>query len=132
MILPHVFALAQVYPTVAADSCLAKLQLMQKNLNHALAAGSGSQDAKTWPGPSEIALLRLIGIIWSTSDKNHSVVGPARLLMGSYLGLSRIRSLSDIGSGLFLCTVFFQVWFFVAHLPMPLNLSSSTKNARGG
>ena len=28
--------------------------------------------------------------------------------MGAYLGLGRVRSLSDIGSGLFLCTLFLQ------------------------
>ena len=39
---------------------------------------------------------------------NHIVVSPARLLMGSYLGLCRIRSVKDICSGLFLCSLFLQ------------------------
>ena len=39
---------------------------------------------------------------------NHAVVNPARLLMGSYLGLCRIRTLQDVASGLFLCTLFLQ------------------------
>jgi len=38
----------------------------------------------------------------------HAVVSPARLLMGSYLGLCKIRSLADAASGLFLCTLFLQ------------------------
>lgn len=39
---------------------------------------------------------------------NHAVVTPTRLLMGSYLGLCRVRSIQDITSGLFLCTLFLQ------------------------
>lgn len=39
---------------------------------------------------------------------NHHVVSPARLLMGSYLSLCRIRSIEDVSRGLFLCTLFLQ------------------------
>lgn len=53
-------------------------------------------------------MLRMIGLIWPTSDLNHAVVSPTRMLLGAYLGLGRVRSLSDIGSGLFLCTLFLQ------------------------
>lgn len=65
-------------------------------------------ESKTWPGTAELALLHLIGTLWPTSDMNHNVVSPARLLMGEYLGLGRIRSLSDLSSGMFLCTLFLQ------------------------
>ena len=51
-------------------------------------------------------MLRMIGLIWPTSDLNHAVISPTRMLLGAYLGLGRVRSLSDIGSGLFLCTLF--------------------------
>ena len=40
---------------------------------------------------------------------NHAVVSPTRVLMGAYLGLGRIRSIADVASGLFLCTIFLQV-----------------------
>ena len=53
-------------------------------------------------------MLRMIGLIWPTSDLNHAVISPTRVLLGAYLGLGRVRSLSDIGSGLFLCTLFLQ------------------------
>jgi nucleolar protein 14 len=81
---------------------------MHKNLKNGLAHGALQTDSKTWPGISELALLRTIGTIWPSSDMNHAVISPARLLMGAYLGLARVRSLSDIGSGLFLCTLFLQ------------------------
>lgn len=81
---------------------------MQKNLRHGLSQGADSTTAKTWPGLPELALLRIAGALWPTSDMNHAVVTPTRLLMGSYLGLCRVRSIQDIASGLFLCTLFLQ------------------------
>ncbi len=81
---------------------------MHKNLKRGLSRGAANPEAKIWPGPSELVLLRLIGLIWSTSDLNHAVVSPTRVLMGAYLGLGRVRSLSDVSSGLFLCTLFLQ------------------------
>lgn len=81
---------------------------MHKNLKRGLSRGALDPEAKTWPGLSELTLFRVIGIIWPTSDLNHAVISPTRVLMGAYLGLGRVRSLSDIASGLFLCTVFLQ------------------------
>lgn len=82
--------------------------LMQKNLRLGLSRGAKRQEVKTWPGLPELMLLRVTGLIWSASDLNHPVIGPARLLMASYLGLCRVRNLSDICSGLFICTLWLQ------------------------
>lgn len=87
---------------------MSKLNLMHKNLTRGLAHGALKDGSRTWPGIPELSLLRVVGIVWSTSDLNHPVVNPARLLMGAYLGLCRIRSLQDVTSGLFLCTLFLQ------------------------
>jgi len=81
---------------------------MQKNLRIGLSRGTTKPEVKTWPGLPELMLLRATGLIWSASDLNHPVIGPARLLMASYLGLCRIRNLSDICSGLFICTLWLQ------------------------
>src|SRR6202040_406684 len=106
--LPHLFALTQSYPIQSADYFVKKLSLMHKNLKRGLSKGALDVGAKTWPGLAEISLFRIIGIIWPTSDMNHAVISPARLLMGAYLGLGRVRSLTDIASGLFLCTLYLQ------------------------
>lgn len=105
---PHLYTLSKTYPIQSAEHFIAKLMLMQKNLTRGLAHGATNHDSRTWPGLPELSLLRTISVIWPTSDMNHAVVNPARLLMGSYLGLCRIRSLQDVASGLFLCTLFFQ------------------------
>lgn len=86
---------------------------MQKNLVRGLSRGAQLPDSKTFPGPSELALLRLIGAIWSTSDLSHPVVTPAMLLIGQYLGQCRVRNLSDLASGLFLCTLVLQVCIII-------------------
>ncbi|EJD53655.1 Nop14-like protein [Auricularia subglabra TFB-10046 SS5] len=107
-LLPHLTQLSHKNPVAAAEAFISKLKLMSKNLNRGLSSGTTQGDSKTWPGPAELSLLRTIGVIWSTSDKMHLVVGPARLLMASYLGLGRVRSLLDLASGLFLCTLVLQ------------------------
>lgn len=107
-LLPHLAALVKAYPISGAQYFNEKLTLMNKNFKRGLSKGATRPEAKTWPGLSELTLLRVVGLMWSTSDLNHAVVSPARILMGAYLGLGRIRSLADIASGLFLCTLFAQ------------------------
>lgn len=106
-ILPHLVELSEAYPIRSAEEFVEKLKFMQKNLNRGL-HDPLSPSSKTFPGVPELILLRVLGGIWSTSDMKHAVVGPARYLMGAYLGLPRIRSLADIASGLFLCTLFYE------------------------
>ncbi|KAJ3717957.1 nucleolar protein 14 [Lentinula raphanica] len=105
---PHLAALTKAYPIQSAEHFNRKLVLMHKNLKRGLSQGALSPEAKTWPGPAELTLLRIVSSLWPTSDLNHAVVTPTRILMGAYLGLARVRSLSDIASGLFLCTLFLQ------------------------
>lgn len=107
-LLPHINALTQAYPVQSAEYFVEKISLMHKNLKRGLSRGALDLEAKTWPGLSELSLLRVIGSTWSTSDLNHAVVSPMRVLIGAYLGLCRVRSLADISSGLFLCTLFLQ------------------------
>ncbi|KXN89479.1 putative nucleolar complex protein 14 [Leucoagaricus sp. SymC.cos] len=107
-LLPHLSAIVKSYPLLTAQFFNEKLSLMHKNLKRGLARGATSPDARTWPGLSELSLLRIIGIIWPSSDFSHTVISPARTLMGAYLGLCRVRFLPDVASGLFLCSLFLQ------------------------
>jgi nucleolar protein 14 len=85
-----------------------KLNLLQKNFTRGL-QDPLDPSSKTFPGSAELVFLRVLGAVWSTSDMKHAVVGPARYLMGAYLGLGRVRDLKDIASGLTLCSLFIQV-----------------------
>ncbi|KAF8838628.1 Nop14-like protein [Paxillus ammoniavirescens] len=107
-LVPHLFSLSRSYPIESAEYCAEKLSLMHKNLKRGLATGALEPSSRTWPGLSELTFLRVIGIIWPTSDMHHPVISPARLLMGSYLGLCRVRSFTDATSGLFLASLLLQ------------------------
>ena len=105
---PHILILTRTYPVAVAQHFNEKLKLIHKNLKRGLSRGALRLESKTWPGLPELSLLRIIGLIWSTSDLHHAVVSPARLIIGAYLGLCRVRSLQDIASGLFLTTLILQ------------------------
>ena len=104
-ILPHVLSITEAYPVPIAEYFNSKLSLMHKNLRRGLSVGPLSSSSHTWPSLPELTLLRTIGVIWSTSDLNHAVLNPSRLLIGAYLGLCRVRRVHDIASGLYLCTI---------------------------
>ncbi|KAH9977668.1 Nop14-like family-domain-containing protein [Lactifluus volemus] len=89
-LLLHIRALTNAYPRQTAEHFIRKLSLMHKNLRRGLNRSAVDCDAKTWPGLPELVLLRTLGALWPTSDMHHVVVSPARLLMGSYLGLCKI------------------------------------------
>jgi nucleolar protein 14 len=107
-LLPHIHALTKTYPRQTAEHFIGKLALMHKNLKRGLSHSAAGDGAKTWPDLPELVFLRVLGVLWPTSDMRHAVVSPVRLLMGSYLSLCKIRSLVDAASGLFLCTLFLQ------------------------
>ena len=104
-LIPHIFSLSQSYPAASAEHFVGKLALMQRNLSRGLAKGPTEADARTWPGLPELTLLRLVGSVWPTSDKQHNVTTPLALLIAQYLGHARVRSVSDLASGLFLCSL---------------------------
>lgn len=105
ILIPHLFSLSKAYPLVASHHFRNKINLMHKNFLRGSSLGVLSPDAKTWPGAAELTLLRLVGLIWSTSDLSHPVVAPAMLLMCEYLGQARVRNLHDLRTGLFLCSL---------------------------
>lgn len=107
-ILPPLLTLSHSYPLTCAPHYVKKIGLMHKNLLRGLIKGPLEPSAKTWPGAPELTLLRLVGMVWSTSDLSHPVAAPALLLISEYLSQSRIRSLADIASGLFLCSLVAQ------------------------
>ena len=124
---PHVVALVKLNAITAATHFISKITLMQKNLSRGLARGATNFSSRTYPGAPELVLLRFVGLIWSTSDYSHPVVIPAVLLMGQYLSQGRVRSLKDIASGLFLCSILAGYEAFSKRLvPEAVNFIAST------
>ncbi|BGP13147.1 nucleolar complex protein 14 [Rhodosporidiobolus nylandii] len=104
-LLPQLLTLTHAYPLTSAPHYTSKLSLMHKNLLRGLSRGPLEPSSKTWPSLPELTLLRLVGASWSTSDLSHPVGAPALLLIAEYLSQCRVRSLSDLASGLFLATL---------------------------
>lgn len=125
-LVPHLLALVKLNPLTAAEHFKLKLDLMQKNLTKGLARGATLEDSRTFPGPAEVTFLRIVGLTWSTSDFSHPVGAPAELLMGQYLSQARVRSLKDVASGLFLCSIFLQVSLKKARSDLWLTVAMST------
>lgn len=101
----HIYELAKSYPLRAAEHFVAKLALMQRNLMRGLAHGALDLRARTWPRLAELMFLRMCMILWPTSDKWHAVTTPMYLLMAQYLAHARTRSLTDMASALYLCSL---------------------------
>ncbi|BGP37085.1 nucleolar complex protein 14 [Rhodotorula kratochvilovae] len=125
-LLPPLLTMTHAYPLSSAPHYVKKLSLMHKNLLRGLVRGPLEPGAKTWPGLPELTLLRLVGMVWSTSDLSHPVAAPAQLLIGEYLSQARVRSLADLASGLFLCTLAAQYEHLAKRLvPEALNFLSN-------
>ncbi|KAH9811636.1 nucleolar protein 14 [Melampsora americana] len=103
-LLPHIISLCQSFTQSSAMHFVSKLGIMQKNLTQALLG----QTSTGWPGLCELTLLRLIGLIWSTSDFSHPVVAPAVLIICQYLSQLQVKRYKDMMSGLFMCTLILQ------------------------
>ncbi|BGP22050.1 nucleolar complex protein 14 [Rhodotorula toruloides] len=107
-LLPQLLTMSHAYPLSCAPHYVTKLSLMHRNLLRGLIRGPLDPTAKTWPALPELTLLRLIGMVWSTSDLSHPVAAPALLLIGEYLSQARVRCLSDLASGIFLVSLVAQ------------------------
>lgn len=107
-LLRPIFELSTAYPTAAAEHFVEKLALMERNLSKALSRGATKREVRTWPGAAELTLLRIAGLVWPTSDLNHTVATPLMLLEAHYLAHARIRSYADIASGLYLVSLIIQ------------------------
>ena len=78
---------------------------MQRNLTRGLTRGPLLPDSKTWPGLTECIVLKLASTIWPASDRSHPVATPLSILISQYLSSSRVRTLRDLASGLFLSCI---------------------------
>jgi len=58
--------------------------------------------------PGDMVILTAISTIFPTSDHFHSVVTPAMLSIGRYLGQSSVQTLRDLGLGAYCCSLTLQ------------------------
>lgn len=58
--------------------------------------------------PGDLAILTGVMTVFPTSDHFHAVVTPANLCIARYLGLSSVKSVSDLATGAYLATLCLQ------------------------
>lgn len=100
----HVFEISQQLPEAAAQVFNAKLKKM-----HGEMAKKMKHTGSSWPDVEDMTLLRSIGQIFSTSDLTHPIATPAQLFMCHALAQCRIQNEIDLGRGLFLTLLSYEV-----------------------
>ncbi|KAE8230834.1 hypothetical protein CF326_g4158, partial [Tilletia indica] len=79
---------------------------MQRNLQRGLAAGALLPSSRTWTrSGGGLALIRIAGAVWPTSDWQHPVSTPRALLIAQYLAHARVRCTGDVACALYLVTL---------------------------
>lgn len=106
---PHISALVALNPLTAAELFKEILKEMHETFVENISKTSARNTNSTFPDMGELAILRLIGLLWSTSDFSHPVSAPATLYMGQHLVQGRVRRLGDVAAGLFMVALFLQV-----------------------
>lgn len=61
-----------------------------------------------YPSTSVLFYLKLLSLVFPTSDFKHCVITPALLFMGEILSQCPVRSHIDVAKGLFICNLFLQ------------------------
>lgn len=104
----HIFEMAQQVPDAAAGVFTNKVKQMQGDMSKKLRLG---QKSSCLPDVEDLAILRSLGQVFSTSDLHHLVATPASLFMAQALAQCPIRTEIDIGRGLFLTQLFLEVQY---------------------
>ncbi|XP_066277879.1 nucleolar protein 14-like isoform X1 [Branchiostoma lanceolatum] len=100
----HLYELAQQSPGPAADT----VQTVLKNKYHKFDSVCQRKGRAVYPAVDTLLLLKLVSVMFPTSDFRHSVVTPAMLFMAQILTKCPVTSGRDIACGLFVCTLFLQ------------------------
>ncbi|CAH1782802.1 unnamed protein product [Owenia fusiformis] len=101
----HIYSLNKQFPQFLGETMSAVLiECVEAFTSHAERHGGRG----VFPTLDTVFYLRLIAVLYPTSDFQHHITTPAMLFMGTILAKSPVKNLTDVASGLYLCTVFLQ------------------------
>jgi nucleolar protein 14 len=92
------------FPSVLTTEVFAALEASRKRFLNSLAG------EKVFPTAQELVLFHTVGQIYPPSDLVHVIVNPTMLFMGQILGQMKIKGVQDLARGLFVATLFLQVF----------------------
>ncbi|KAM4781295.1 nucleolar protein 14 [Cyanocitta cristata] len=103
LVLP-LYNLCQMFPEAASDS----IKFILRDAAHDLEEVIEVKGRATFPGLDMLIYLKIISLLFPTSDFWHPVVTPAFMYMSQLLTKCRITTLQDVIKGLFICCLFLE------------------------
>lgn len=101
----HLFDVAQ-YSPVHSAKCM---QQIVKDIHKQFTENRDRQGGKgLFLGLPELLYLRIVSMLFSTSDFKHCVCTPAMILLSQVLAQSPVRCMRDVFRGLFVCDLFLE------------------------
>lgn len=99
-IVPQIYELAQLNPENAHKSMLELMKEKQSEFR---------RRRKQFPGVEILVFLKLVSILFTTSDFRHQVVTPCFVFMEQMLTKCKVKTRRDISYGLFMSTLVLEV-----------------------
>ncbi|NXN33045.1 NOP14 protein, partial [Nycticryphes semicollaris] len=103
LILP-LYNLCQMFPEAASDS----IKFILRDAAHDMEEVIEVKGRAPFPGLDTLIYLKIISLLFPTSDFWHPVVTPAFMYMSQLLTKCRITTLEDVIKGLFVCCLFLE------------------------
>ncbi|XP_068044647.1 nucleolar protein 14 [Anomalospiza imberbis] len=103
LVLP-LYNLCQMFPESASDS----IKFILGDAAHDLEEVIEVKGRATFPGLDTLIYLKIVSLLFPTSDFWHPVVTPAFMYMSQLLTKCRILTLQDVIKGLFICCLFLE------------------------
>lgn len=103
LVLP-LYNLCQMFPEAASDS----VRFILRDAAHDLEEVIEVKGRATLPALDTLIYLKIVSLLFPTSDFWHPVVTPAFMYMSQLLTKCRITTLQDVIKGLFICCLFLE------------------------
>ncbi|NXQ63016.1 NOP14 protein, partial [Anthoscopus minutus] len=103
LVLP-LYNLCQMFPEAASDS----IKFILRDAAHDLEEVIEVKGRATFPGLDMLIYLKIVSLLFPTSDFWHPVVTPAFIYMSQLLTKCRVTTLQDVIKGLFICCLFLE------------------------
>lgn len=102
-LMPEIYDLAQLNPENTHRSMLEVIKEKHQEYR---------KKKKRYPGIEVLVFLKLVSLLFSTSDFRHQIVTPCFVFMEQMLKCCSVKSAGDVSYGLFLCTLILEVRAF--------------------
>ncbi|XP_063239543.1 nucleolar protein 14 homolog isoform X2 [Bacillus rossius redtenbacheri] len=96
---PHLYDVAQCDPRGALQCVLEVLKEKQHDFR---------RRPRAFPGVDTLVFLKVVSLLFPTSDFRHQAVTPALVFMEQMLRACRVRAERDVAAGLFVCTLMLE------------------------